>query len=180
MSSLHCWAFAWLNDCANGDKADFTYVQTQKKKRKVSIKKATALYLFCWGSGSLVIVYTILLSTYNLKVCKLGKRLCWMNTTKIEAKVNQENFCITSFHSTTTTTKLPAGYKENILHYIRFFRFGCLVIVYIQVHAGFFFSLNFWWGGLKIFGTRRSPMGTKPDGGGDLQKNPTEAKTLPT
>ena len=30
MSSLHCWAFAWLNDCANGDEADFTYVQTQK------------------------------------------------------------------------------------------------------------------------------------------------------
>ena len=30
MSSLRCWAFAWLNDCANGDEADFTYVQTQK------------------------------------------------------------------------------------------------------------------------------------------------------
>ena len=24
------WSFAWLNDCANGDEADFTYVQTQK------------------------------------------------------------------------------------------------------------------------------------------------------
>ena len=30
MSSLHCWAFAWLNDRVNGDEADFTYVQTQK------------------------------------------------------------------------------------------------------------------------------------------------------
>ena len=30
MSSLRCWAFAWINDCANGDVADFTYVQTQK------------------------------------------------------------------------------------------------------------------------------------------------------
>ena len=41
MSSLHCWAFAWLNDCANGDEADFTYVQTHTHththtKRKVS------------------------------------------------------------------------------------------------------------------------------------------------
>ena len=32
-------------------------------------------------------------------------------------------------------------------------------------------------GGLKIFRPRRSPAGTKSDGGGDLQKNPTEAKT---
>ena len=30
MSSLRCWAFVWLNDCANGDEADFTFVQTQK------------------------------------------------------------------------------------------------------------------------------------------------------
>ena len=28
--SLRCWAFAWLNDCANGDEADFTFVQTQQ------------------------------------------------------------------------------------------------------------------------------------------------------
>ena len=33
-------------------------------------------------------------------------------------------------------------------------------------------------GGLKIFGPRRSPMGTKSDGGGGTcKKNPTEAKT---
>ena len=38
------------------------------------------------------------------------------------------------------------------------------------------FSLNFWWGELKIFGPRRSPMGKKSDGGG-LAKNATEAKT---
>ena len=31
-------------------------------------------------------------------------------------------------------------------------------------------------GGLKIFVPRRSPMGTKSDGG-DFRKNPTEAKT---
>ena len=24
------WAFPWLNDCANGDEADFTFVQTQQ------------------------------------------------------------------------------------------------------------------------------------------------------
>ena len=30
MSSLRCWAFVWLNDWANGDEADFTFVQTQK------------------------------------------------------------------------------------------------------------------------------------------------------
>ena len=30
MSSLRCWASAWLNDCANGDEADFTFFQTQK------------------------------------------------------------------------------------------------------------------------------------------------------
>ena len=30
MSSLHCRAFAWLNDCANGDEAELTFVQTQK------------------------------------------------------------------------------------------------------------------------------------------------------
>ena len=40
-----------------------------------------------------------------------------------------------------------------------------------------FFPPNFWWGGLKIFGPRRSPTGMKSDGGGDLQKNATEAKT---
>ena len=38
-----------------------------------------------------------------------------------------------------------------------------------------FFS-KFLMGGLKIFGPRWSPMGTKSDGG-DLRKNPTEAKT---
>ena len=33
-------------------------------------------------------------------------------------------------------------------------------------------------GGLKIFGPRRSPTGTKSDGGGELAKKiPTEAKT---
>ena len=26
--SLRCWAFAWLNDYANGDEANFTFVQT--------------------------------------------------------------------------------------------------------------------------------------------------------
>ena len=40
-----------------------------------------------------------------------------------------------------------------------------------------FFSLNFWWGGLKIFRPRQSPTGTKSDGGGDFQKNLTEAET---
>ena len=28
--SLHCWAFTWLNDCANDDEADITFVQTRK------------------------------------------------------------------------------------------------------------------------------------------------------
>ena len=28
--SLRCWAFAWLNDCTNGDEANFTFVQAQK------------------------------------------------------------------------------------------------------------------------------------------------------
>ena len=32
-------------------------------------------------------------------------------------------------------------------------------------------------GGLKIFGPHRSPTGTKLDGGGTCEKNPTEAKT---
>ena len=31
--ALRCWAFAWLNDCANGDEADITFVQTQKKRK---------------------------------------------------------------------------------------------------------------------------------------------------
>ena len=36
-------------------------------------------------------------------------------------------------------------------------------------------------GGLKIFGPRRSPMGTKSDGGGGTcEKNLTEAKTAYT
>ena len=45
------------------------------------------------------------------------------------------------------------------------------------------FSLNFWWGGgdSKFFvpvSPRRSPAGTKSDGGGDIaKKNPTEAET---
>ena len=38
------------------------------------------------------------------------------------------------------------------------------------------FSLKFLMGGgLKIFGPRRSPTGTKSDGGGLVKKNPTEA-----
>ena len=45
------------------------------------------------------------------------------------------------------------------------------------VTASRVFSLNFWWGGLKIFRPRRSPTGTKSDGGGTCEKNPTEAKT---
>ena len=36
MSLLHCCAFAWLNDCANGDEADFTYVQTQKTQSLIT------------------------------------------------------------------------------------------------------------------------------------------------
>ena len=28
--SLRCWAFAWLNDCANGNETDVTFVQTRK------------------------------------------------------------------------------------------------------------------------------------------------------
>ena len=38
------------------------------------------------------------------------------------------------------------------------------------------FSLNFDGEGLKIFGPRWGPIGTKSDGGGNLRKNPTEAK----
>ena len=42
------------------------------------------------------------------------------------------------------------------------------------------FSLNFWWGGgLKIFSPRRSPTGTKPDGGGDLQKKSNWSQNCP-
>ena len=32
VASLLSLSFAWLNDCANGDEADFTCVQTQKRK----------------------------------------------------------------------------------------------------------------------------------------------------
>ena len=32
--SLRCWAFAWLNDCANGDEADVTFVQTRKTQSR--------------------------------------------------------------------------------------------------------------------------------------------------
>ena len=35
--SLHCWAFAWLNDCANGNEADFAFIQTKKKKNTKSL-----------------------------------------------------------------------------------------------------------------------------------------------
>ena len=35
MSSLHCWAFAWLNDCANATR--LTLRTFKHKKRKVSI-----------------------------------------------------------------------------------------------------------------------------------------------
>ena len=41
-----------------------------------------------------------------------------------------------------------------------------------------YFSKFLMGGGLKIFGPRRSPTGTKSDGGGGTcEKNPTEAKT---
>ena len=39
-----------------------------------------------------------------------------------------------------------------------------------------FFS-KFLMGGLKIFRPSQSPMGTKSDGGGTCEKNPTEAET---
>ena len=39
-----------------------------------------------------------------------------------------------------------------------------------------FFSKFLMGGELKIFGPRRSPTGTKSDGGGTCEKNPTEAK----
>ena len=41
------------------------------------------------------------------------------------------------------------------------------------------FSLNFWWGGLKIFGPHRSPMGTKSDGGGDWWKKSDWSQNFP-
>ena len=41
------------------------------------------------------------------------------------------------------------------------------------------FSLNFWWGGLKIFGPHRSPTGTKSDGGGDLRKKSDWSQNCP-
>ena len=37
--SLRCWASAWLNDCANGDEADLTFIQTQKRKVSNIIQK---------------------------------------------------------------------------------------------------------------------------------------------
>ena len=49
MSSLHCWAFAWLNDCANGDEADFTYVQTKKNAKSLMTHKEICFFvLFCF------------------------------------------------------------------------------------------------------------------------------------
>ena len=53
------------------------------------------------------------------------------------------------------------------MHFFSFI-FMCIAWSYLvqQVRV---FSLNFWWGDLKIFGPRRSPMGRKSDGG-DLQK----------
>ena len=36
------------------------------------------------------------------------------------------------------------------------------------------FSLNFWWGDLKIFDPRRFPMGTKSMGGGELAKKKSD------
>ena len=53
--------------------------------------------------------------------------------------------------------------------------FENLIWLVMHVYQGFF-SKFLMGGGLKIFGPRRSPTGTKSDGGGDLQKNPTEAK----
>ena len=40
------------------------------------------------------------------------------------------------------------------------------------------FSLNFWWGGLKVFGPRQSPTGTKWDGG-DLRKKSDWSQNCP-
>ena len=33
------WAFVWVNDCANGDEADFKVVQKQKQKQKQTNKQ---------------------------------------------------------------------------------------------------------------------------------------------
>ena len=41
-------------------------------------------------------------------------------------------------------------------------------VIFTHIYRGF--SLNCWWGGLKIFCPRRYPVGTKSDGGGTCKK----------
>ena len=52
---------------------------------------------------------------------------------------------------------------------------------YFVPSTGFFFSLNFWWGGgdSKTFGPHQSPMGTKLGGGRDLQKKSSWSQNFP-
>ena len=58
MSSLRCWAFVWLNDCANGDEADFTFVQTQKNAKSLlrSLRKRVNAYLLHASYGKFLII----------------------------------------------------------------------------------------------------------------------------
>ena len=72
MLSLCCWAFAWLNDCANGDEADFTYVQTQKTQSLYYLDAICILsfkhYMYNLNHYSNVMTYIIFWVQYSDKV----------------------------------------------------------------------------------------------------------------
>ena len=44
VASLLCWGFVWLNDCAYGDEADFSFIQTQKAQSLSYLKKKIVLW----------------------------------------------------------------------------------------------------------------------------------------
>ena len=58
---LRCWAFAWLNDCTNGDEADVAFVQTQKTQSLYCISVKSLSYKIFWYKKNLLSIALILL-----------------------------------------------------------------------------------------------------------------------
>ena len=64
--SLCCWAFAWLNDCINGDEADVTFVQT-RKTQSLYLHQCTLPQIFLARNLSKTVCWSIIQLFLSLK-----------------------------------------------------------------------------------------------------------------
>ena len=106
--SLRCWACAWLNDCANGDEADFTSVKPNTKNAKDSLQLAhgtsymqpvllsgSLLSLGCTKSFMCVILswshlFPVIVGTEEVTKYHHSDEVCWPELMKLSTQVS---FC---------------------------------------------------------------------------------------